>query len=548
MQKLKSVKRLVALVLICSIVILAGCQAIGGVDINEALKKTLKVTSSEGNSSMEFKLNLNEEALINDEIFAEDEELISILRLISNVKVSITDMKMQDQNNISLKGHLTLGDLSEIKFDMKMSETLLIISLEGATRSFTFDLTGETSERLMNDYMYTEYGIAAEDEDNVMEIAIEDEKLIAAVQSASELITDFSIQKLPNFERMSATAVTEDINGEATKLMKIHGELKGMELWDWFKKITNALLDDRAGLEKLLSEVMNLFKDDPELVEYLAIFNDGEFEERIITEADKQALIDEAVTLIVTSLEEMKTSMNEIETEDKEMLELFLDDSLEIKFDMYIDSNLDIRKQAYSLNYVVSDALKEELETSIFEGLSITSESEAWNINGKVSAEVPVASGLEVKLESFDYLKGFEIVNYFDEDSVAYDLLKNKLHISKQTYWNYIDEPGYYAAFVNKDNYGMIPVREIIEEFGGNIRFDKGTEQIQIYDKATEATIKLQVGSDKAIINGTTVQWPTPVVVIDGTTYAPARALATALGGEILWDSQSGYVEIVREP
>ncbi|MCR8656986.1 copper amine oxidase N-terminal domain-containing protein [Paenibacillus endoradicis] len=544
MLKIRSVKKLVALILICSLVILAGCQAIGGVDINAALKKSLKVTSTEGNSSMEFKLHFNEKALLEDEYFAGDEEFISMLRLFSNVKVSITDIKMQDQQNISFKGSLTLGDLSQINFELKMSETLLIVSLDGATRSFTFDLTGETAERLM----YDDFGMTYEDGEFESEYVVDDEKILATIQSATELVTDFGIEKLPNIEKVSVTPVTEEINGVSTSLMKIHGELKGMELWNWGKKLTDALLEDRTGLEKLLGEVLNLFMEDPEMIDYLGIYVSDDFTDGNITEADKKVLIDEVVTAIITSLEDMKISMVEFETKDKEILEMALNDSLEIKFDLYVDSNLDIRKQAFSLNYVVSDKMKEELGTSIFEGLTITSENEAWNVNGKVAPKVPVASGLEVQLESLDYLEGFEVLKYFDNESVIYDLLRNKLHITEQYYWNYIDEDTYNAAFVNADKFGMIPVRELIEEFGGNVKFDKATNQITVYDKATKTTIKLQIGSDKAIINGETVQWPTPVITHNGATYAPARAFATALGAEIVWNSEYGEVDITREP
>jgi len=545
MKKIRSVKKLVAFILICSMIVLAGCQAIGGVDLNAALKNSLKVTSTEGNSSMEFKLHLNEEALLADEYFASDEELISLIRLISNVKVSVTEIKMQDQKNMSFKGNLTLGDLSQINFDVKMSETLLIISLDGATRSFTFDLTGETAERLM----YDEYGITFDEDDEfASEYVIDDEKILATIQSASELVTNFGIEKLPNIERVSVTSVTEDINGESTQLMKVHGELKGMELWNWGKKLTDALLADRVGLEKLMGEVLNLFLEDPALNEYLDIYDPTDYKDGIVQEADKKVFIDEAVSEIMTTFEEMKTSMAELETEEKEWLELYLNDSLEIKFDLYVDSKLDIRKQAFSLNYSLNDEIKEEIGTNIFEGFSLTSENEAWNVNGVVKPNVPVASGLEVKIESLDYLEGFEIVNFFDEESVVYDLLKNKLHITEQYYWNYIDEESYNGAFVNKDKFGMIPVRELIEEFGGTVKFDKATNQVIVYDKATKTTIKLQIGSDIAIINGETVQWPTPVITHNGSTYAPARAFATALGAEIVWDSQYGEVDITREP
>ncbi|URN92628.1 MAG: copper amine oxidase N-terminal domain-containing protein [Candidatus Pristimantibacillus lignocellulolyticus] len=548
MQKIKSVKKLIAFILICSMIVLAGCQAIGGVDLNEALKRSLKVTSTEGKSSMEFKLHLNEKALLEDEYFASDEELVAMLRLLSNVKVSLTEMKMQDEQNMSFKGNLTLGDLSQINFDVKMSETLLIISLDGATRTFSFDLTGETTDKLFNEFMYDEYGMTFEEDEFESEYVIDDEKMLATIQSATNLVNDFTIEKLPNIERVSATPVTEDINGQSTGLMKIHGELKGMELWNWGKKLTDALLEDRVGIENVLGEVMNLLLADPNVVEYLGIYDPEDYKDGIITEADKKALIDEVVESIITSLEDMKISMVEVETKEKEMLEMVLNDSLEIKFDLYVDSKLDIRKQAFSINYKISKEMKEELGTSVFDGFSLTSESESWNVNGKVTPRVPVASGLEVKIESLEYLQGFEVLNYFDEESTIYDLLKNKLHITEQSYWNYIEDGSYNTAFVNKDKFGMIPVRELIEEFGGTVKFDKATNQVVVFDKATNTTIKLQIGSDIAIINGETVKWPTPVITHKGATFAPARALATALGAEIEWNSEYEEVYITREP
>src|SRR5690606_27687020 len=98
------------------------------------------------------------------------------------------------------------------------------------------------------------------------------------------------------------------------------------------------------------------------------------------------------------------------------------------------------------------------------------------------------------------------------------------------------DDEEYNPILMHGGSITMVPLREVIEEFRGDIEYIGATKQIIVTDNATGTIIELQVGSPDAKVNGEVLSWPIPVEVIDGTTYVPARALAEALGAQIYWE------------
>lgn len=525
-----------------SIVVLAGCKAIIGVDFNQALKNSLKVTSSEGNSSLAFKLHLNEDVLANEA----DEQYVEMLRLLSDVKLSIKDMKMQDETTVSFKGNLSLADETSIDFGMKMNEELLIVSLEGAPKSFSFDLTGKTAIQLENEYYYGyDY---EQDEDYETEYAVEDEALIAAINEVTNVITNYTIDKLPNVERVSVKPVVESINGVDTSLVHVHGELKGMELWQWAKKLIDGLLADRDSLEKMLTEVISILTKEPATYDtlfglYFEDESDVEFDE-----TDKANLTKEAVEDILVFLDELKQGMLEIEVEDKESLEQLLNDSLNINFDYYVDSNIDIRKQKLAIDYTLAEEYLNVENEIPFTGFSLVSEGESWNVNGNIAADKAEINSYTVSLESLYYKEGYEILNYFDEDSFIYDFLKNTVGISEQYYWNFVYEDDPFGMYINDKNVAMVPIADLVYYFDGELSYDQATKQITYLDIPTGKKIVMTIGSDIVTIDGVAVQWAAPVVSREGVSYAPLRGISEALGAELYWDATDNTVELTRIP
>jgi len=93
----------------------------------------------------------------------------------------------------------------------------------------------------------------------------------------------------------------------------------------------------------------------------------------------------------------------------------------------------------------------------------------------------------------------------------------------------------------------VIPIRAIVEAYGGSVYWDSAQKQITItYDGKL---IKLWIGSGRAMIDGE-IQWidegnPTVMpIIINGRTMVPLRFVAETLGLKVLWipETESIYI------
>lgn len=88
------------------------------------------------------------------------------------------------------------------------------------------------------------------------------------------------------------------------------------------------------------------------------------------------------------------------------------------------------------------------------------------------------------------------------------------------------------AAFIVKGSV-WAPVRDTLEAMGANVSWDETSKTVTA-KKGTKALV-LQVGSKRALLNGKTLQFPTPVQLIEGRTIAPVRPIAEALDVKVEW-------------
>lgn len=555
-------KKFLAVILIFTMVIAAGCQAVAGLDLNQMLKNMLKVTSAEGTLEYEFKLNLNEEELKQqaaeeggtDE---ETEQMLDMLRQYSHIKLVLNKYKVQDKTKASMSGYISFGDQDKLGFDVKMNETLAVIKVDGAKQPFSFDLTGKHAQNLERKYLEDELGLDYEELYGTAEIeplALNEEAIVEAVQQISDLVSNYTIDRLPNIERLSVTSVNEEINGENTELLAVKGEIKGMELWSWAKKLVDSIASDREGLEKLFEDIITIYEEKEEVFAALAgnafddylVIDSGEeevTEEVTEEELTKEQIIDELVTM----LQELQQSMLELEQEEEATLKQVLNDSLLVTFNYGVDKELNVRKQGMELQYSIDQELKEELELYGIDGFSLKSSSQLWNVNGDVKVEEPRTTLHTVSLEALPYMEGFEIADLFERDSFIDNILREQLHITKQYYFTYADDEVGIGLYLNEKKQAMIPAREVIESYGGKVvGYNHQDKSVVLQDRATDTTIEIALGSDIAIVNGEEVQWSSPVAAIDGVIYVPARSLAEALQAEVTWYNP-GFIEITRE-
>ncbi|MBD2868095.1 copper amine oxidase N-terminal domain-containing protein [Paenibacillus arenilitoris] len=515
--KFGKLRMLTALLLALALVLLAGCQSIANVDFNKALTNALKVTSSEGKQSVELKLELDEAAL---EDMPEDE--LALIKLLSNVKLQLDNVKAQDENHLSFDGSLAFGEEASIAFSAKLSDTLAVIELEGAKQPFVLD---------MADAGFA--GMPAEEA--AAEVDIDSESLAAIGHRMLDTVGAYVINNLPNPERIEAKPATEQVGGASVPMMHVHFDMNGPEIWAWVKQYVDALAADRAGLDRMIAGIYEIIEGSPELSEVLGI--PALIEEGGLDAPTTEDMLKEATDEIAALLADWQAEMKKAEEAERATLDTVFSESLALKADVYVDAKLDIRKQAYELTYVPGEAAAADLAP--LKGLKLTIAGEAWNVNGDVTAEAPAASDDALGLEELSEMHGYQLLKRFDETSAVYDLLKNTFHVGKQSISWYpyeYDNP----VILTPANITIIPLRDTADALGGKLSPNAKNKSIVLFDEATGTTIEVKVGSDAAIVNGKSVNWSFPVTSVDGVTYVPARDLARALHANLAWTTLYG--------
>ncbi|MFC4775572.1 copper amine oxidase N-terminal domain-containing protein [Paenibacillus sp. GCM10023252] len=535
MRKIGGRNKVVAGLLVVTMLIVAGCQAVGGLDLNRMIANALKVTSMEAAETMELKLHLNEE-LMEDM----DEDETELLRMMANVKLELKDVKMQDSTHASFQGRIYFGDKTDIGFEMSMSETLMVMEIEGVKQPLVLDMTGEELINMAG----AEVGVGVQ---SAGETELDEASLTAIGHEIIDQVSGYAIHHLPNPAGLTVKPATESIHGEAVSVMHVQSELKGMDIWDWAKSYVEALSADRKGMEKMLTGIYDIMLQHPELYEAAGEVNP--YEQPELDAPTKKETIRETVDEVMDMMESLKEEM-ELAEEEGEEGELPLDEILTedtyMKADLYVDSKLDVRKQR------IEAAVKpgaELTEGSPLEGVTVIMTSERWNVNGSVQSEAPTKPKEALDLEEMFSMDGRDLLQQADSDSTVYDILKNKLHVGRQSIMLWTDDA--HPPILTPSGATLIPLRSTSEQLGAKVTYDKKTRAIKVVDDATATTLSMKIGSDSVLVNGKAQKWAFPVTTINSTTYVSAKDFVKVLGAELQWDEYDeedyGYVTIERE-
>jgi len=504
--------------LITVMLITAGCQAVGGLDLNKMIKQTFKVTAFEGSQTIDFKLLFKEDAEATD-------DFTKLLSLLTQYKIELNEMKMKDAEHLSFKGTLELGGGKPIGFSVAVDEKLAVVNLDGAVAPFVFHL--DEAFGLIDE----EEGLSAEDRDSIVKTGKE----------LLDIVSGFAIDNLPNPTRLKVAPVTEQVLGESLNVMHVQAELDGKEIWSWSKSYLDALIADKEGLRAMLTSVFKLTQEQNGVLESAAESIFGSLPE------DEDAAIREATDQITGMLQDIKKEMDESEKNNGSDIDLFFNKQTNVKADLYVDSSLDIRKSV--VEATIKPTLTDEDEDVPFEGIWFKTTSELKNVNGTVTPETPKTSAADVNIEQLFSMHGYQVLRQFDKNSAIYDLLRNKLHISKQEVMLH-PEYSYPAPIVMPSGITLVPLRNTAEQLGATLEVSLKAKQITLVDEGTGTTIRLVNGNKQVNVNGKTIMWSFPVSVVDGITYVPARDFVKALGGKLYWEEDPDfgrYLMIERE-
>lgn len=487
------------------LLVLAGCQSVGGLDINKVLTGGLDVKSSESN--MTFSLNAEPA----EGISAEDKEIVD---LINSFSLSVSNAKQQDNGNISVIGTIGYKKLS-IPFTLFMDKETLVFNVEGAKQSFYYPIQG-------NEEILGTVGFDS-----------------AKYKGLSALLTKFMVKNLPNPGVINITPVSETVYGQQMNLTKLHTEVTGDELPALLKGFLKSISKDSEGFTAFISGlydylypvITEMGVDNKDLL-FLGLgeipLEDKEGVVTVLHDVVKLA-VDTALLVYDKQLDSLYKSTPEVKT--------VLSKDTKLQVDIFLDSGLQVRKQ--NVNLKVALPATEDLP---LKSISFKAESQIWNINGSVTADTISTTGA-LDISSAQLTPG-ETLRAFEEGSAVYGILKNDLGITKRSIVIAPDDDYYYP--IVKGNTTYVPLRYIAESLDAAVEWNPVNSSINVTDDVYGDKLVFKVGSSNVLVNGKNVKIAEPVFFDEyGDTYAPLRLLAESLHATVTID-EDGWIYIER--
>ncbi|WFA84301.1 copper amine oxidase N-terminal domain-containing protein [Paenibacillus amylolyticus] len=500
-----------AVPLVLLMVVLTGCQAVGGVDVGKAMANGASIKSGESRQSMNINIEPAKE-------FATEKDL-EMIELINSISLDIDQAKMKDAKTASIKGTLSMEG-TKLPFHLSMNESQLVIDLDGAQKPLYMSLdTFQDAQALP---------------------MVDTKALEKQLEEISPKLFSFVLKHLSNPKNISVTPVQESVNGEALSLSKLHLEVSGEEMLAMVKPFLTSISKDEQGLKDLIGDLYDVSY--PVLEAVNEVEGGGDDTLNSIVPESKDEAVASLYAIIKVGLDSMLVNydqeLNNLLNETPEFKTVFGTET-KLKLDFYLDSKLDIRKQNFELK--VALPASEDLPVN---SVTVSGDSEQWNIGGTVAVDEVDISGGVMDLMKDDITPG-QMLRNFDSNSLAYQLLKDEAGITSKSVVLFPDDE--YAGAITVKNTTFVPLRYVSEELDAEVKWTKGSNQIVVIDDITGDEIVLTVGSKKATVAGKEVTMVESAYVgKDGKTYVPLRFMAESLGATVDKEQETGWIYIDR--
>lgn len=204
--------------------LLAGCQTVGGVDLDKVAQQAFAVESYQGSAKVKVELETGKGA-----------DGYLDLSSLANATLSITEAKQQDKKTSSMKGELAYGSKT-IPFSVAVAGEQAVL------------LAGDAKKPLILDESAKEKDAAP----GGLPLDLSGMDLEGIIQKQIGSILKY----VPTPESLSVSDAKADINGESLSLKKLHVEVKGSELEGLLQTTIKNLLADDAGVTALINSVL----------------------------------------------------------------------------------------------------------------------------------------------------------------------------------------------------------------------------------------------------------------------------------------------------
>lgn len=98
------------------------------------------------------------------------------------------------------------------------------------------------------------------------------------------------------------------------------------------------------------------------------------------------------------------------------------------------------------------------------------------------------------------------------------------------------------TPYINEDSRTLVPVRFISEALGCSVDWKGEIRQVGIVGRGKD--IKLNIGENKALVDGKKIEFDTKAIIKDDRTFVPLRFVSEAIGAKVEWNGESRTVSI----
>ncbi|WP_274363890.1 copper amine oxidase N-terminal domain-containing protein [Paenibacillus thermotolerans] len=507
-----------AAILVVSMLAMAGCESVGGVNLNEALVSSINHDSSEGTFQLQWEF-------IRDESQKPDEETEKMLQTFGSGKLRLDELKSESATSASAKGTLTIPR-GTVPFEMFVNGTTVVIDAEGAKKPFLFDTNPASGGQ---DF------VTGIEEAGILGTFLEPGS--EANKAVSKAVLTFFLRNAPNPKQIQASAVTETLNGQQAQLTKISLEVGAQELTELAIQLLQNIAKDEEGLKQLIGSLYDALK--PMLEE---MNEQAEEPDEMLTMAlnNKTLAVEFFYEAMKPVLTDLAAELEKPEVDASEVGALFGDDT-KLQLDVLLSGTTPV---GYDLNAVISPAETES--TDGIKAFRIGASARQWNLDGDVKADAYNGEVYEWKAD----VKPRERLANLEPGSVLYELLKKDLKATTHTFVLATgDDPRVtdgFSPYLKGVGTTMVPVRYVSEELDTVVTWDGKAQTVTVKDEVENITIVLTIGSKQATVNGKTVALTEAPERIEGTTFVPFAFIVKALGGTAQWDSE-GFLTITKE-
>ncbi|BFH67591.1 hypothetical protein J27TS7_17410 [Paenibacillus dendritiformis] len=494
------------------LLVLAGCQPIGGLDVPKLLLKQMEVASYEGKQTVSIEIEA-----ANHEVPAVD---AAALQMIDGAELTV-ETKVQNDQRMSMEGVFKAAG-RQLPFRLSLKDRAVAAWIEGAAAPIIISEDGDSSG-------------------GASLVTTEESRAIGRL--ALELFGKYA----PNPSDISVKPVTEPVLGEDLALKQVHLEFGGDELLPWAKELIRAAMQDKEGLKQWFVTAGRLL--------YPAAtggLDNMPPDQDVLPDALNEG---EAIglSLYESFMEYAPELLAELEQMEKDLpahapgADALLSPATKLVLDLYADGDLNIRKSKMQLTIALPSPAD-----APFSAITIRQTSEMGRLNEDVKADEMDMTNA-VALDDPEMTPG-KWLRHFESGSLARQWLKQS-GATARTASLLMPEPG-------ADTYGwdempqpyvkngtlMVPLRHVAEQFDASLTWDSKTK-LSLVDDITGAVTQIELNSKKATVGGLEIDLPEAPELRDGQLYVPVRSVAYMLG---LWLQKvefydSAWVDLIRK-